>query len=503
MTVCKQFILALLALAFTMQLSAQMTLEDRIEIKLNDGFENEKIYTSSEKCFVLESRSAKKTNDKHEIKYDLYDSNLKLTKTASFYVPGNMFEAESYSNDSCVYKFYRNSKREYLLSKVLIKNLEISTIQGKIPSGIKVIDMRVVGSKAWFQSSLKRKSCLLQIDLNTRESKISEFIQDKWDKKTNIVNYQVDPVSGELLMFVNKFIKKGSCELSQVRVNESCELCDNVQLTGTDDKVITSVSGCRMADSSMVYTGTYSDRLTTVSQGMFFASLSEKKLNYINYFNFVDMENFLKYMTTKQQDRVEKNKKKAAAKGNEYSISYNIAAHDIIPVKDGYILIGEAYYATYTSHMHTTTTVVNGIPSTRTSYVTVFNGYQYTHAFIAKFSSNGELLWDQSFEMYPAQKPMQVKRFVRISEKTDNDIAIVFVSRNYVISKLIDFDGNLVADKKAELIGTGKETEKISWTTSEANYWFGSNFLIYGSQRVKDSEDKSRRKVFFVNKVSF
>lgn len=338
MTVCKQFILALLAFAFTMQLSAQMTLEDRIEIKLNDGFENEKIYTSSEKCFLLESRSAKKTSDKHEIKYDLYNSDLKLIKTASFYVPGNMYEAESYSNDSCVYKFYRNSKREYLLSKVLMKNLEISTIQGKIPSGIKVIDMRVVGSKAWFQSSLKRKSCLLQIDLKTRESKISEFIQDKCDKKTNIVNYQVDPVSGELLMFVNKFIKKGSCELSQVRVNESCELCDNVQLTGTDDKVITSVSGCRMADSSMVYTGTYSDRLTTVSQGMFFASLSEKKLNYINYFNFVDMENFLKYMTTKQQDRVEKNKKKAAAKGNEYSISYNIAAHDIIPVKDGYIL---------------------------------------------------------------------------------------------------------------------------------------------------------------------
>jgi len=497
----KLFIVALLV--YTAQLVGQMKLENRIEFELKDEYENEKIYTSSDKCFVLEARSHKKSNNQYELKYDLYNSDLKLTKTASFFAPGSMYEAQSYSNDSCVYKLYRNSKREFLLSKVSIKNLQISTIEGKLPAGITLIDMRVVGTKAWFQSRIKRKSCLLQIDLTNKESKISEFIQDKWDKKTSIINYQIDPISGELLMFVNKYIKKGSCELSQVRVNATCELCDNIQLTGTDDKVISSVSGCRMSDSSMVYTGTYSNKLSSVSQGMFFASLSKNKLNYINYFNFVDMENFLKYMSKRQQARVEKHKKKAANKGDEYSISYNIAPHDIIPVKDGYILIGEAYYATYSTMMHTRTTMVNGMASTSTYTTTVFSGYQYTHAFIAKFSTKGELLWDQCFEMSPAYKPMEVKKFIRISEKTENDIAIVFVSRNYVVSKLVDFEGNLVSDKKVELISTDKETEKTSWTTSEANYWYGSNFLIYGSQRVKNSEEKSRRKVFFVNKISF
>ena len=140
---------------------------------------------------------------------------------------------------------------------------------------------------------------------------------------------------------------------------------------------------------------------------------------------------------------------------------------------------------------------------TQTYYTSVFNGYEYTHAFIARFSDKGELLWDQCFEMHPFERPMYVKRFIKISEQTKDDIAMIFASGNYVFSKVFNYDGKIISDKKVELITTGKDTEKTNWTTSNADYWFDNNFLVYGSQRVKDTEDKSRRKVFFVNKMSF
>ena len=290
-----------LCVTFSLTASAQMNLENRIEFELKNGFSNEKIYKSPNKFFVIEASADKKEQNKREIKYDLYDGDLKTIKSTSVYVPTGMYEAVHYNDDTCIYKLYRNVKQEFMLSKIRIDDLKTSVKEGTLPKGIYLKDMKVMGNKAWFESTIKKKTCLMQIDLLTAKTQVSDFVENQWSKKSNIINYQLDKNSGELLMFVNKYIKKGSCELSQVRVNETCELCDNVQLTGTGDKIITSVSGCKVADSTMVYTGTYSGKYRSISEGMFFAESANKKLNYINYVNFLDMENFLSYMPEKKQ----------------------------------------------------------------------------------------------------------------------------------------------------------------------------------------------------------
>ena len=35
------------------------------------------------------------------------------------------------------------------------------------------------------------------------------------------------------------------------------------------------------------------------------------------------------------------------AKGKEYNLKYRLAAHEIVPVKDGYLFLAEAFYPTY------------------------------------------------------------------------------------------------------------------------------------------------------------
>jgi len=494
-TVCFLFILQLG--------NAQMKLENRIEFELKNGYSNEKIYKSLKGYFVLEARADKKEQNKFEIKYDLYNGDLQQVNTSSVFIPTDMREDAVYNDDTCIYKMYRNSKLEFILSRVRIDGLNTFTQKGKLPKGIDLIDMKVVGSKAWFEARLKKMTCLLQVNINSGECIVSEFIEKKWDKKTSIVNYQMVPQSGELLVFLNKYIKKGSCELSQVKVNGSCELCDNIQLTGTGDKVISSVSACRMADNIMVYTGTYSAKNQNLSEGLFFAEAEGNKLNYINYVNFLDMDNFLSYMGERKQNKILKKKNSLEQKGKEYSINYYIAAHDIIVLPEGYLLVGEAYYPTYISVPHTTFTMMNGMSMPQTYYSEVFDGYEYSHAFVARFSKVGKLLWDQCFAMNPLERPYYVKRFIKISEQTDKKIGMIFTSGNFIVSKIIDFDGHVEKDETRELISTGKDSEKTNWTASNADYWFGNNFLVYGSQRVKNNEEKSNRKVFFVNKISF
>jgi len=482
---------------------AQMNLDNRLEIELKNGYNNEKIYKSTKGFFILESEAQKKEHNKQEVKYDLYDSELKELKSASVFIPTDMRYAESYSDDTCVYKLYKNNKQAFLITRVAIAGLVVDTIRGIFPKGITLLDMKVVGTKAWFETRLKSKTCILQVDLKTGENRVSEFIEKKWSRKTSIVNYQMAPQSGELLVFMNKYIKRGVCELSQMRVNGSCELCDNVQLTGTGDKVISSVSGYRVSDNEMVYTGTYSRYKMNRSEGLFFAKAQNNKLSYINYINFLDMKNFLSYKGEFSQKVIKTIKKTLAKLGTEYSINYNIAAHDIIVIPGGYLLVGEAYYPSYTSIPHTTTSMINGMMMTQTYYTTTFNGYCYTHAFVSAFSNDGKLLWDQCFEMSPSEMPYYPKRFIRISGQTDKNIALVYTSGKYMVSKIIGFDGKVEKDVKWDLISTGNEGEKTSWNISNADYWYGNYFLVYGTQVVKNMEAKSKRNVFYVNKVGF
>jgi len=499
----KNTLTVLCFLFFIPRVNAQMKLEKRIEFDLKNGYSNEQIYKSLNGNFVMESRSDKKIDHEQEMKYDLYDSNLNAVQSTSLFIPTNMYETAQYNDDSNIYKLYSNNKHKFLLLHVSIDDLKATTKEGVLPKGINIIDMKVLGTKAWLQSQVKNKTFLLQIDLSSGNTQMSESVENTWNKRTNIVNYQLNPNSSELLMFVNKYIKKGSCELSQVRVNEACELCDSIRLTGTGDKLISSVSGSRVSDNKMVYTGTYSGKYNDLSEGIFFAEAENNKLNFINYVNFLDMNNFLSYMPVKSQKVILKKKDKAKKNGKEYILNYNIAAHDIINIPGGYLLIGEAYYPTTTMVPLIISKMSNGVMVEETQHNYVFDGYCYTHAFIARFSNKGELMWDQCFEMSPSVKPKTVKHFISVSDKTDKDLAIVFASGNNMVSKIIDYDGHTVSEIKKELIATGKDTEKTDWTSSNADYWYGNNFLVYGSQLVKDTVDKSRRRVFFVNKLSF
>jgi len=497
------FLLIVLFASISNEGRAQVAPNHRLEIILKDGFKNERIYKSTKGFFVLEAEAERKEHNRQEIRYELYNADLNEVKTTSLYIPSDMYCNNLYNDDSCVYKLYKNNKQAFLITRVTIGSLGIDTVRGVLPKNINLLDMKVVDSKAWFQSKLKSKTCILQIDLKSGENKISEFIEKKWSNKTSIVNYQMAPKSGELLVFLNKYIKRGVCELSQMRVNGSCELCDNIQLTGTGDRVISSVSGCRVSDSVMVYTGTYSRTNMNRSEGLFFAKAEGNKLSFINYVNFLDMKSFLTYQPEFSQNVIKTIKKLFNNNGKEYSINYNIAAHDIIPIPGGYLLVGEAYYPSYTSIPHTTTTMINGMMMTQTYYTTVFNGYCYTHAFVTAFSNDGKQLWDQCFEMRPSEMPYYPKRFIRISEQTDKNIALVYTSGKYMVSKIISFDGTVEKDVKWDLISTGNNDEQTSWTVSNAEYWYANNFLVYGSQVVKNSADKSKRSVFYVNKVTF
>lgn len=475
--------------------------QKRVEIELKDGYNSETVYRCSKGYFVIEAFAEKKVNDEQEIRYSCYNNELAPCGEQSLHIPTAMKELQSCSNDSCIYKLYANRKNEFLLSSIAMADLKISTVTGQLPAKVNLLNMKVVGGKAWFQTSIKGKSCILQVNLKTGETLQSAFVEKKWNKKTSIVNYQLTPESDELLVFMNRYIKRGECELSQTNVNGACELCDTIRLTGTGDKLITSVSGSRISPTEMIYSGTYSRYNTQKAEGVFFAKSMNNRLDFIRYKNFEEIKSFADQASGLDKAFTSVVRKLFKKSKTEFGLNYNITMHDVIRTPQGYLLIGELYEPSYTSVPMTSTMMINGMVTTRTTYMQVFNGYQYSNAIVVSFSENGEPQWDQSFSMYASSRTYHPYQHLKISDKTDKQISIVYTDRGVMMSKVLSFDGKVLVSESHDLIATGNESEKTTRTLSNADYWYGNYFLVYGIQTVKNKEDKTSRRVYYVNKI--
>src|SRR5690606_31095835 len=110
-----------------------------------------------------------------------------------------------------------------------------------------------------------------------------------------------------------------------------------------------------------------------------------------------------------------------------------------------YVLVAEAYHATY--YTHTYTTYVNGV--NQTHYSRVFNGYKYTHAVVLGLDQFGKKLWDHCFEMDMEQQPFVVIKNVRgtISEK---GIQLMYSDRANMHSLFIDRENRLIINDLGE-----------------------------------------------------
>lgn len=495
----KIIIIFLSVFACTISAFAQLTYEKRIEMDLKDGYLDETIYESSTGVFVMEARSKEKIGSQYQLKYDLYNSDLELEKTEKVMIPGKLQFGELYYNDNFIYNFYTR-KEDFAIISVRMKDLQINVTEGKIPGKFRFAEMKVMGNTAYFQASKKKAEILYKVDLETGEATAIPLIVKGYDpKKVYVENYQLLGKSNELLIFLNVKLSKKEYETYLVMVNSDGKTKTPFQLSQKDGHTISLVSACRISENQLVYTGTYSKN-SVESEGLFFASMTNGEVDFIQYYNFLDLDNFLNYLPERKQNKIEKKKKKKEKNGKEMSIDYYIADHDIIVLDDGYLFLGEAYYPTYRTETYTTAGA-NG--TVVTHYRTVFDGYQYTHAVLAKYNNDGTMEWDICFEMFPRSKPFYVKRFIAISEQTENTLDMVFTTGNSIVSKIVDFNGEVLSDESWDMMKTGSETDKTRWTSSNVDYWFDNNFIVYGSQKIKDKADKSKRKVYFVNKIGF
>jgi hypothetical protein len=259
----------------------------------------------------------------------------------------------------------------------------------------------------------------------------------------------------------------------------------------------------RTAANEPIVAGVFGNRVREFSKGIFITKL-EGDEQHTRYYAFSDMQNFFKFMKAKREKRVKSRIERKKIKGKKIRMVYRFLLHELVPYNDNYILLGEAFYPKYqsTNSGFFAGGYNIGAPSSYTGGGRVFAGYQYTHAVVMCFDKNGNMLWDNSFEINDVRS-YSLEQFVKL-EVHDDKIAMMYLFDGEIRTKVIK-DNEVLEGKTSDPIKTLREIDLVRGSdvdVGKLDYWYDDKLYACGIQEISNNGG-GRRKVFFINKVTF
>lgn len=101
--------------------------------------------------------------------------------------------------------------------------------------------------------------------------------------------------------------------------------------------------------------------------------------------------------------------------------------------------------------------------------------------------------------MIPFYKPHSLKQLVRVNSK-DDTIDLISLIKNEITTMTFS-EGEIVNETNETLIQIGHDDDRIkAASTGKPIYWYGSNYIAYGCQKIKNKEvkGKKKREVFYL-----
>ena len=260
----------------------------------------------------------------------------------------------------------------------------------------------------------------------------------------------------------------------------------------------------KTSNNMQLVAGVFGGRNSLYSRGLFLASIDAAGTQQLRYYNYGDLENFFNYMKAKREARVKERIERRKIKGKRIRFNYRFLVHEIVPYKNQFILLGEAFYPKYTTIDRSYGGFFysnGGYPSGVMRDGRIFDGYYYTHAVVMGFDLDGKLLWDNSFEINDV-KTFTLEQFVKLEVQKDR-IVLLYLFENELRMKIIQ-NNEVLEGKTFAPIKTSSDQDivkKDQTDMSKLDYWYKDYFFAYGVQDISNAAT-GRRTVFFINKIT-
>lgn len=94
---------------------------------------------------------------------------------------------------------------------------------------------------------------------------------------------------------------------------------------------------------------------------------------------------------------------------------------------------------------------------------------------------------------------MSVVQFLKVhhTEQTTNAIYSTSNKFYYAIFK----DGIETSSQEYELIETLDEHDDVRVSSARTHYWYDNFYITHGYQKIKNKEEREKRKVYYLNKI--
>jgi hypothetical protein len=282
------------------------------------------------------------------------------------------------------------------------------------------------------------------------------------------------------------------------------DLLRNTALEPEGNKNLIFARSIKTQNNMQIVAGVFGSKNSEYSRGFFMASIDPSGSQQVRYYNFQDLENFFKYMKARRETRIKERIERRKIKGKKTRFNYRFLVHELVPYHDQFILLGEAFYPKYVS-------VDRGFYGgffSPTPYAgqqfrdgRIFDGYVYTHAVVMGFDRDGQIVWDNSFEINDV-KTFTLEQFVKLEIQSDK-ILLLYLFEDELRSKIIK--GNQVLEGKSsepirgnmpnDLIGREERSE------NKLEYWYQKFFYASGVQEIINPQS-GRRRVFYISKIA-
>jgi hypothetical protein len=501
----------------------------RIEIASRVADQTYQVITLGEEGVLLLSKTGKTT-------YNItkFDAELQQAWSVNGELEENQSFVDYHKDGRDVYFLF--SKYNSDLYQILKVSTGIGIVQKLFFENIKhfeISEFKVHNETAYLAGMVKEEPVLMSVSLNKMQPRI---LAGGLKGSASISSIDFDDVND--LLVVSYSVKKGRSSYVVVkRINHNGKIVEQLGVEPEEDyglltgKLFPLKDGTQLMIGNYGYKG-YQSNGVPMSQGLYISKVDGETPEYVKMHSFTDFKNFFKFMTQKQQEKIEKKIQRKKGQGDDLKLNYRVLVHDIIQKDNQYILVAEVFYPEFrTNNNYGSPFYGSGFgspfgygynslnalrysryyglnswawnPWMYSSYNNnnqQFDGFKYTHAIVAGFDQKGNMLWDNSFS-FENVKSMDLKEKVKINVQND-DITLVYSNKGKLASKIVK-GAEVVEGAKTIDIDTQREGDKVRDTeTDDIEYWHQNFYLAWGYQKIANRNDGSRR-VFYLNKIAF
>jgi hypothetical protein len=515
----------------------------RVEIEDESNADMHRIVPFGEKGViffyaVLEN----KKDQKYKWAFTLYDVNFQKKWRKD--VPTDLaFKLASFKSDSnylYLYlekKYKSSSTNEFEIIKLDVNTSETKVVEAVNPDNSTITSFEVVDDIAMLGGRknpttgqsvgqiffsitlvplfsgltlLKYQPSLIMVDLKTSKVKsLSEPIKGQG----YVESIEMFPDKGKSFVSVKNFVQRKTNRIYIDQYSFAGVKSATIELKSDDpDRKLSSVNMLPINDNEYFIIGTYNNKVrgkaanpahsgfSESSNGIYLSKIVNNVQTYTKFLNFAKFKSFFSSLDDKKADKMKMQAKKKEARGGEMTYDYSLIVHDIIVRDSNYIMLAELYYPQYRTEVYTSYDAY-GQPYTTT--YTIFEGYRYSSAIIACFDKDGNLKWDNSFEIWNILT-FNLGEKVKVLFDGD-DVILAYSNEGKIASKVISGDKVVEGNDFTDIQTNYSNDKLLDDYNSDMDYWYGSYFITYGYQKIQNQglKEKSKRNVFYFNKIAF